>query len=100
MVGCSSKARGLNAHVLHQLKDADISPQVAGAKGSMHSSGLILVLDDGKDLAVVSRANDDLAAERDVGKGWMDVAHEVAEGVIEALEQVLVEHGDLVDKQE
>ena len=52
-----------------------MSPEVAAAKGSMHSSGLILVLDDGKDLAVVSRANDDLAAERDVFKGWVDVGH-------------------------
>ena len=75
MVGCSSKARGLNAHVLHQLKDADISPEVAGAKGSTHSSGLVLVLDDWEDLAVVSRANNDLAAERDAFKGRVDVGH-------------------------
>ena len=75
MVGCSSKARGLNAHVLHQLKDADVSPEVAGAKGSTHSSGLVLVLDDREDLAVVSRANDDLAAERDAFKGKVDVGH-------------------------
>ena len=75
MVGCSKKTRSLNAHVLHQLKDADMSPEVAATKGSMHSSGLILVLDDGKDLAVVSRANDDLAAKRDVFKGWVDVGH-------------------------
>ena len=75
MVGCSSKARGLDAHVLQQLKDADISPEVAGAKGSTHSSGLVLVLDDREDLAVVSRANDDLAAERDAFKGKVDVGH-------------------------
>ena len=75
MVGCSSKARGLNAHVLHQLKDVNMSPQIAGAKGSVHCGGVILVLDDGKDLAVVSRANDNLAAERDVFKGWVDVGH-------------------------
>ena len=75
MVGCSSKARGLDAHVLQQLKDADISPEVAGAKGSTHSSGLVLVLDDWEDLAVVSRANDDLAAERDAFKGRVDVGH-------------------------
>jgi hypothetical protein len=49
--------------------------EVAGAKGSMHSSGLILVLDEGEDLAVVSRANDDLATERDVFKGWVDVGY-------------------------
>jgi hypothetical protein len=75
MVGCSSKACGLDAHVLQQLKDADISPEVAGAKGSTHSSGLVLVLDDWEDLAVVSRANDDLAAERDAFKGRVDVGH-------------------------
>jgi hypothetical protein len=75
MVWCSSKACGLDAHVLQQLKDADISPEVAGAKGSTHSSGLVLVLDDWEDLAVVSRANDDLAAERDAFKGRVDVGH-------------------------
>ena len=51
MVGCSSKARGLNAHVLHQLKDADMSPQIARAQGSAHSRGVVLVLDDGENLA-------------------------------------------------
>ena len=75
MVGCSSKARGLNPHVLHQLKDADMSPQVAGAKRSAHSSALVLVLDDGDNLVVVSRANDDLPAERDALKGRVDVVH-------------------------
>ena len=29
VVGCTSKARGFNAHVLHQLKDAHMLPQVA-----------------------------------------------------------------------
>lgn len=72
MVGCSSKALGLNAHVLHQLKDADISPEVAGAKETQ-SSGLVLVLDDGENLAVVSRANDDLAAKRGVFKSRVDI---------------------------
>jgi hypothetical protein len=75
MVGCSSKARSLNAHVFHQLKDADMSPQVARAKGSAHSRGVILVLDDGENLAIVSRANDDLPTEGDVFKGRVDVGH-------------------------
>jgi hypothetical protein len=75
MVGCSRKARGLNAHVFHQLKDVDMSPQIAGAKGSVHCGGVVLVLDDGEDLAVVSRANDDLAAERGAFKGRADVGH-------------------------
>ena len=75
MVGCSGKARGLNAHVLHQLKDVDMSPQVAGAKGSVHCGGVVVVLDDGENLAVVSRANDDLSAEGDVFKGRVDVGH-------------------------
>ena len=73
MIGCSSKARGLNAHVLHQLKDADMSPQVARAKGSALSRGVVLVFDDRENLAIVSRANDDLPAERDVFKGRVDV---------------------------
>ena len=96
MVGCSSKTRGLNTHVLHQLKDANMSPQVAMAKGSTHSSNLVLVLDDGKDLSVVSRANDDLAAERDVFKGRVNVGHKVAEGHVKAFEHRAVKHGDLV----
>jgi hypothetical protein len=96
MVGGSSKARGLNAHVLHQLKDAHMSPQVAGAQGSAHGSGVVLVLDDGDNLAVVSRANDDLAAEGNVLKGRVDVGHKVAEGHVKAFNVTAVEHGDLV----
>jgi len=49
--------------------------QKCSIKGSTHSSGLVLVLDDREDLAVVSRANDDLAAERDAFKGRVDVGH-------------------------
>ncbi len=100
MVGCSRKARGLNTHVLHQLKDVDMSPQIAGAKGSVHCGGVVLVLDDGEDLAVVSRANDDLSAEGDVFKGRVDVGHEVAEGRVKAFDVGAVEHGDLVDENE
>ena len=65
----------VSSATLSALKDADVSPEVAGAKGSTHSSGLVLVLDDWEDLAVVSRANDDLAAERDAFKGRVDVGH-------------------------
>ena len=75
MVGCPSKARGLITHALHQLKDADMSPQVAGGKGSAHSSGVVLVLDDGENLAIVSRGNDDVPADGNVLKGRVDVGH-------------------------
>jgi hypothetical protein len=98
MVGCSSKARGLNAHVRHQLKDVDMSPQIAGGEGSVHCGGVVLVLDDGENLAVVSRANDDLATRGDVFKGRVDVGHEVAEGHVKAFDVGAVEHGDLVDE--
>ena len=96
MVGGSCKACGLNAHVLHQLKDAHMSPQVAGAQGSAHGSDMVLVLDDGENLAVVSCANDDLAAEGNMFKGRVDVGHKVAEGHVKAFEVGAVEHGDLV----
>ena len=100
VIRLAGKASCLNAHVLVELEELLVSPEVAQAKGGTDGGGLVVILDDGEDLADVAGADDDLATERDVGKGWMDVAHEVAEGVIEALEQVLVEHGDLVDKQE
>ena len=61
---------------------------------------MVLVFDDRENLAVVSRANDDLATEGDVLKGRMDVGHEVAEGHVEAFEVRAVEHGDLVDEEE
>ena len=100
MIRLAGKASCLNAHVLVELEELLVSPEVAQAKGGTDGGGLVVILDDGEDLADVAGADDDLATERDVGKGWMDVAHEVAEGVIEALEQVLVEHGDFADKQE
>ena len=61
---------------------------------------MVLVFDDRENLAVVSRANDDLATEGDVLKGRVDVGHEVAEGHVEAFEVRAVEHGDLVDEEE
>ena len=44
-IGAPAKRAAL-MRVLHQLKDVDMSPQVVGAKGSAHSSGVALVLDD------------------------------------------------------
>ena len=38
------------------------------------------------------------STERGVAKGGMNVAHEVAEAVVETLEHVSVKHGDLVDE--
>ena len=100
MVGCSNKARSLNAHVLHQPKDVDMSPQIAGAKGSVHCGGVVLVLDDGENLAIVSRANDDRSAKGDVFKGRVDVGHEVAEGHVKAFDVGAVEHGDIINENE
>jgi len=74
----------------------NMSPHFAGAQGSAHGSGVVLVLDDGENLAVVSRANDDPAAEGNVRKGRADVGHKVAEGHVKAFNVTAVEHGDLV----
>ena len=60
---------------------------------------MVLVLDDRENLAVVSRANDDLAAEGDVLKARVDVGHKVAEGHVKAFDIRAVEHGDLVDEE-
>ena len=40
---------------------------------------LVVILAEGADLANGAGAGDNLATERNVGKGWVDVAHEVAE---------------------
>jgi hypothetical protein len=45
-----------------ELEELLVSPQVAQAKGGTDSG-----------------AGDNLATERNVGKGWMDVVHEVVE---------------------
>ena len=79
MIRLAGKASCLNAHIVMELEELLVSPQVAQAKGGTDSGGLVVILDDGEDLANVAGADDNLATERNVGKGWLDVAHEVAE---------------------
>jgi hypothetical protein len=79
VIRLAGQASSLNAHVLVEWEELLVSPEVAQAKGGADSGGVVVILDDGEDLANVAGADDNLATERNVGKGWVDVAHEVAE---------------------
>jgi hypothetical protein len=100
VVRLAGLASCLNTHVLVEVEKLLVFPEVAQAEGSVDGGGLVVVLDDGHDLAHVTGAENHLATERNVAEGGMDVAHEVAEAVVEALEHVSVKHGDLVDQVE
>jgi len=76
----AGQASCLNAHILVEVEKALVSPKVAQAKGSTDGGGLVVVLDDWQDLADVASADKHFAPKRYIGKGRMDVAHEVAEG--------------------
>jgi hypothetical protein len=69
------------------VEKALVPPEVARAEGSTGSGGLVVILVDGKDLADVASADYDLAPKRYISYRGMDVAYEVAEGLVEALEQ-------------